>query len=221
MSQRQAFSSLAFGESPLFIDGKVGQIECLVQRQPEAKGMGIVCHPHPLHQGTMNNKVVHTVARAFYNKGIDVVRFNFRGVGKSEGHFDHSVGEVEDLQAVIEWLQTTSTIDLSSLYLAGFSFGAYIAAQGASQLPLCKQLFSIAPAVTNQPFQTLGKIQCPWLVVQGEQDEIISAQAVFDWYEARKQQQQDMKIVRLEETSHFFHGKLIDLRKHIENNLLI
>jgi len=220
MPEHQSFSSLQMGESHLLIQGKAGQLECIVQRQPEAKGIGIVCHPHPLHHGTMKNKVVHTVARAFHNKGIDVVRFNFRGVGKSAGQFGDSVGEIEDLQTVIQWLQTTANLNFLSLYLAGFSFGAYIAAQGATQSS-CKQLFSIAPAVTNQPYQTLGKIECPWLVVQADQDEVISAQAVYDWFEMRKQQQSDMKLIRLSEASHFFHGKLIYLRQQIENNLLI
>lgn len=208
------------GEKPFLLSGPAGWIETLgLQTKQSPQGVGIICHPHPQHEGTMHNKVVYTLSRAFTNKGLHAVRFNFRGVGKSEGHFDHSVGEVDDLKAVIDWVKTV--LPGLPIYLSGFSFGAYIAARGAS-LETCRQLFSIAPAVPNQPYEDLPAIPCPWVVVQGEEDEVISPQKVFAWYESTRQKTTvPMTLFKLPETSHFFHGKLVMLREIIEDNLLL
>lgn len=205
-------------EASFFISGEAGRLELLTTSPTETtqnKAVAVICHPHPLHQGTMNNKVVHTLSKAFHNKHLHTVRFNFRGVGKSEGTFGNSIGEVADLMSVLKWVD--STLDSPSIWLAGFSFGAYIAARGAS-LHACKQLFSIAPAVTNQPYESLSTVTCPWIVVQGEQDEVIAPEKVYQWFE--KSQKPNMQLIKFEQTSHFFHGKLIELREIIEKNFV-
>lgn len=208
------------GENHFLLEGPAGPLETItLSAKGECRGLGVVCHPHPLHEGSMHNKVVTTVARAFSNKGLHTVRFNFRGVGKSAGAFGNSVGEVADLMAVLAWLN--KIMPNQPLVLAGFSFGAYIAAMGATQTP-CSQLWSIAPAVPNQPYDQLPAMTCPWMILQGEQDEIIDPQTVYDWFETRKQQATaPMTLVKFSDTSHFFHGKLILLRDQVEDALLL
>ncbi len=128
-------------DAHILIEGEAGQLELLTtspdDQSTQNKGVAIICHPHPLHQGTMNNKVVHTLSKAFHNKGLYTVRFNYRGVGKSEGSYGDSIGEVADLLSVLKWVD--SVLDSPAIYLAGFSFGAFIAARGAA-LHDCKQL---------------------------------------------------------------------------------
>ena len=141
------------GESAFFVSGPVGQLEAILLKNAQpSQGVAVICHPHPLKEGTMHNKVVHTLSRAFLKRGIDSIRFNYRGVGKSEGSYGDSVGETADLLAVLAWVD--SLYPHSQIYLAGFSFGAYIAAMGATQ-HACHQLFSIAPAVAHQPYDQL------------------------------------------------------------------
>lgn len=213
------------GESHFFIPGPAGRLETLSLSVPAAKQpasvttprVGVICHPHPLKEGTMHNKVVHTLSRAFMHQGIHSLRFNYRGVGHSEGSFGDSIGEVADLMAVIAWLD--SVFPQADLYLAGFSFGAYIAAMGATQRT-CQHLFSIAPAVTIQPYDQLPPIRCPWTIVQGENDEVVSPEAVYTWYErAHPNALAPMNLIKMPDTGHFFHSKLILLREYIENNV--
>ncbi|MCS5710741.1 alpha/beta family hydrolase [Candidatus Berkiella aquae] len=203
-------------EAHFLIDGPAGQLEVLTTLpETQPMGVGVICHPHPLHQGTMNNKVVHTLSKAFAKKDLATVRFNYRGVGQSEGTFGNSIGEVADLMAVLQWVD--KVLDKPTLWLAGFSFGAYIAAMGATQ-HACQQLYSIAPAVNHQPYDELPAITCPWVIIQGEQDEVISPQVVYDWYAHHAQP--NMQLFKMPETSHFFHGHLITLRETVENHLV-
>ncbi len=198
-------------QQPITIAGPAGAIEAVLHdTDMPLTHVGIICHPHPLQEGTMHNKVVTTVARTFNNMGINAVRFNYRGVGLSEGLYGDVVGEVADCKAVVAWAQ--QQWPHAKLWLAGFSFGAYIAAAAAEQVPT-QQLISIAPAVERMPYSELGKINCPWLVIQGEADEVVTPQAVYDWFEALDAQK---TLIRLPDTGHFFHGKLMDLRREIE-----
>lgn len=203
-------------EAHFLIDGEAGHLE-LLTTSPEnpSNGVAVICHPHPLHQGTMTNKVVHTLSRAFHNQGLHTVRFNFRGVGKSEGTFGHSIGEVADLMSVLNWVDTV--LHKPKVWLAGFSFGAYIAAMGATKHPCC-QLYSIAPAVNHQPYDELLPITCPWVVIQGEKDEVIAPELVYNWYE--KTNKPNMQLFKLPDTSHFFHGNLIVLRDLVEKSFV-
>jgi len=207
------------GENRFLIQGPAGHLELLtLAAKEDAKGVAVICHPHPLYGGTLDNKVVHTLSRAFYHQGLHSVRFNFRGVGKSEGSFGHSEGEVEDLAAVLAWVD--EVLPAQKIVLAGFSFGAYIAARGALSHS-CEQLYSIAPAVSHQPYDLLPLLSCPWTVIQGEADEVISPQDVYAWFEKRQLSEPSMKLLKIPETSHFFHGHLITLRTLVEESLVL
>lgn len=199
---------------PLWLAGGAGVIEAHVEppEPGEARaGAAIVCHPHPLHEGTMHNKVVTMVARSLRELGLAVVRFNFRGVGESAGTYDGGRGESEDVEAIAHWLAQVRPGD--HLWLAGFSFGAYVAARAAQRLPV-RQLISVGPAVENFDFAGLRRPDCPWLVIQGEEDEIVKPEAVFEWAASVKP---PVQLIRMPETGHFFHRRLMDLRGALKN----
>ncbi len=197
----------------LTIPGVVGTLEALIDRtdQPTQPYVSVCCHPHPQHAGTMTNKVIHTAARAMATIGIPSIRFNFRGVGASEGEYGHAEGEQHDLKAVVRWAR--EQFPERKLVLVGFSFGAYISAMQAKHLEP-ELLISIAPPVGRIDFANLQLPACPWLVVQGEQDELVDANKVIDW---ATELEIPPQIVRMPETSHFFHGKLVALRESIES----
>ncbi len=196
-----------------FISGPVGNLESFATSPKENKKniTVIICHPHPLFGGTMNNKVVTTLAKTFDHLGCHTVRFNFRGVEKSEGKYSEGFGETEDACAIAKWVQTERPQD--ELWIAGFSFGSFVALQAAKKLAV-KKLILVAPAVEN--FNFGFEIPVPWILVQGEADEIVSPLAVFEWAEKCNVKP---KIIRMENTSHFFHGKLIELSEKLEEQL--
>ena len=208
------------GNQHFLLEGPAGVLEVLTTtpKKVVAKGIGIICHPHPLHDGAMTNKVVHTISKAFDLKGLKTVRFNFRGVGQSEGEFADGLGETDDLIAVLHWVKRTCP-DLP-IWLGGFSFGALVAARGAKKIPI-QQLLTVAPAVTRCEYQTLDIVHCPWLVIQGEEDEVIAAESVYQWFEEiNNQPGTEATLVKVPEASHFFHGKLIELRQLILDNFI-
>lgn len=188
------------------IDGPAGRLEALVEEPPEGSdAMALVCHPHPQHEGTMHNKVAYTLARSFYRLGAVAVRFNFRGVGRSQGAYADGEGETEDALAAGAWMRRRWPA--SRLYLAGFSFGAGIALRCASQLSP-HGLVTVAPPVPRiGPFEPP---RCRWLVVQGEADEIVDPQAVRAWAEAVEPRPD---LAAFPDTGHFFHGQLGALRQ--------
>lgn len=192
--------------------GPVGVLEAVVHLpdNPDYGRFGVICHPHPLQDGTMNHKVVTTVVKAFIAHNIPCIRFNFRGVGNSAGSYGDVIGEVADCMAVVDWV--LQQWPQTQLYMAGFSFGAYIAAEVATKVTT-KQLISIAPSVERMPYYELPKITCPWLVIMGEQDEVVVPQAVFTWYD---QLDATKALVKFPEAGHFFHGKLPQLQQAIE-----
>jgi alpha/beta superfamily hydrolase len=153
---------------------------------------------------------VTTLAKTFQGMGATTVRFNFRGVMRSEGQFDQGKGELDDLLAVIDWVQRERM--KKEIWLAGFSFGSFIAAKAATQIPVNK-LVTVAPPVQDFPMQNLPPITCPWVLVQGELDDIVPAKEVFAWAEARNPQP---IILRFPQAGHFFHGQLAELRARIE-----
>jgi alpha/beta superfamily hydrolase len=198
----------------LTLAGVAGSIEALVEL-PEAsvarRGMALICHPHPLHEGTMHNKVVTMIARSLRELGLIAVRFNFRGVGLSEGTYDNGKGESDDAAAIARWMLEARPDH--QLWLAGFSFGSYVAARASQSLPV-RQLISVGPAVENFDFGGLKRPDCPWVVIQGEEDEVVAPQAVFDWAASVKP---PVQLIRMPETGHFFHRRLMDLRGALKN----
>jgi len=187
--------------------GAAGSIECAIDEPAAgtARGLAVLCHPHPLHGGTMDNKIVQTLARTLVPLGYTSVRFNFRGVGASAGQWDQGAGEVDDALSVIQAHRTAG----QPLVLGGFSFGAYVASQAAARLPAgppAERLVLVGPAV--QTFD-MAPVPADTLVIHGEADEVVPLIAVFDW--ARPQ---GLPVMVVPGAGHFFHGQLT-LLKHI------
>lgn len=194
------------------LPGPAGELEVMTEA-PDAINqdiVAIICHPHPLFGGTMKNKVVSTLARTCKELAIPTVRFNFRGVGQSTGTFDEGVGEVDDLLAVLAWVKTVKP--QAKVWLAGFSFGACISAKVAARTPAIAQLISIAPPVMRWEFEKIHTMTCPWLVVQGDADEVVPATEVFAWF---AQYHPAATVIDMPGASHFFHGRLIELREQL------
>jgi len=202
----------------VLLTGAAGQIEVVVDR-PDAEharaGVAVICHPHPLHGGTMHNKVVTMIERSLLETGLATVRFNFRGVGKTEGEHDNGRGETLDLLTVAEWVTQQRPDD--ALWLAGFSFGAYVALLGARHLAV-KQMISVAPPAGRWDFSAVLPPTCPWLVVQGEDDDVVEPQQVYDWIDGMPQGERPA-LIRMPDTGHFFHRRLMDLRGAIKNGV--
>ncbi|MGI9259080.1 MAG: alpha/beta hydrolase [Gammaproteobacteria bacterium] len=180
--------------------------ECPKIRSP--RGVAVVCHPHPLHGGTMENKVVHTLARAFLAVDCASIRFNYRGVGKSEGGYDDGRGEADDAIAIARW--ATQQWPDSPLLMAGFSFGAIVAI-GVESLLTPIALVAVAPPVKRLPPQ-LKQPQCPWLVVQGDEDTVVDTDDVVDWFNSLDPGP-ELRVMTGSE--HFFHGRLTELRENV------
>ena len=201
-------------DKPIIISGPAGALEAMITLPAAgtpAKAIGIVCHPHSLYGGSMKNKVVTTLARVFKDLGAVVIRFNFRGVGASEGAFDHGIGETDDLLAVIQWAQLAYPDH--DLWLAGFSFGSYVAARTAAFLHAkITKLVLVAPAVNHFDFAALPPFSCPTWVVQGDQDEVVPAAEVYDWIKHRTP---PPELLRFPDATHFFHGKLKELQSEL------
>lgn len=196
---RKATASASFE-----IAGPAGALEAVLDRSTNADAadaVAVVCHPHPLQQGTMTNKVVTTVARAFTRLGADAVRFNFRGVGKSAGSYADGVGERDDALAVVAWCR--ERWPGRRLYLGGFSFGAAVAAAIAARVAPAG-LVTVAPPVDRLPADFVPPA-CPWLLVHGEADDVVPLRPVLDWV-ARLPERP--RVVTLPGVGHFFHGNL-------------
>lgn len=189
------------------ITGPAGALEAVVEEPQGYSGgrIGVICHPHSLHGGTLNNKVVHTLARTFQEAAVATVRFNFRGVGASEGSFDNGIGETDDTLAVVEWARTRWPG--AALWLAGFSFGGAVAIRAATRAP-ARALVSVAPAIGRIEIGSVT-VQCPWLIVQGDADDVVEPQTVFDWASRLNPKP---AVTVLAGAGHFFHGRLHDLR---------
>ncbi|MCK9467920.1 MAG: hypothetical protein M0Q49_00775 [Porticoccaceae bacterium] len=195
----------------VLVDGPAGVLEArhhAAATETVAPWVAVVCHPHPLHGGTMDNKVVTTLTRAYGALDIPSVRFNFRGVGASEGVHADGVGEVEDLAAVADWAR--QRYPAARLLLAGFSFGSGVAGNGALSLEDVDHLTLVAPPVGRYGFTRLTSFPCPWTLVMGEQDELVDPAGVFAWAE---RQSPSPRVLRLPEAGHFFHGHLVQLRE--------
>lgn len=204
---------------PLEVTGSAGLLQVVAEEpldasSPAPQAFAVVCHPHPLHGGTMDNKVVTTLARSFHALGLPTLRFNYRGVGSSQGSWDEGRGETQDALAVLA--AGRARWPGAAPWLAGFSFGGYVAfnasthAQGAD----VARLVTIAPALPRH-YPDPARVPvppCPWLVVQGGADEVIDPQQVIDW---SRQVPAQPQVVVLPDVGHFFHGQLEALRSHV------
>jgi len=190
------------------VAGPAGNIEVALDLPVSTpRGMALVCHPNPSQGGTMDNKVVQTVARAFLQLGYRTVRFNFRGIGQSEGAWDEGRGEVDDAMAV---LQATRE-DGEPWVLAGFSFGGYVASRVMERVTEAPQrLVLVGPATSR--FDT-APVPPDTLVIHGEVDDVVPLAAVLDW--ARPQ---NLPVTVVPGVGHFFHGQLPLLKNLVVRN---
>src|SRR6266850_1280787 len=187
-----------------FVAGPAGRIECAVDRPESApRGVALIAHPHPLYGGTLNNKVVQTLARSFLELGYETWRPNFRGVGATEGVHDEGSGELDDLHAVLDYLKAEKPV------LAGFSFGAAVQARLAQRVAP-ERLVLVGVGVTR--LETPA-VRADTLVIHGENDETVPLAAVLDW--ARPQ---ELPVVLVPGADHFFHRKLQVLRTIVTSN---
>ena len=193
------------------IAGPAGAIECAIDLSTgEPRGTAVVCHPHPQHGGTMDNKVVQTLARAFVHLGWRSVRFNFRGVGASVGAWDDGMGEVDDALAVIAAHRTAG----EPFMLAGFSFGAYVASQAAARLPddaKPRRMVLVGPSTLRQQ---MADVPADTVVIHGEIDDVVPLAATLDWARPLA-----LPVIVFPGVGHFFHGQLGVLKNWVVQEL--
>jgi alpha/beta superfamily hydrolase len=189
------------------VAGPVGDLQCAID-SPDGPphGLAVVCHPHPQHGGTLDNKVVVTLARAFVQCGWRAARFNYRGVGASAGRWDQGRGEIDDALAVATALREPG----QALALAGFSFGGYVASHAAAALHP-ERLVLVGPATATF---TVAPVPADTLVIHGQADEVVPLAATLDW--ARPQA---LPVVVVPGGGHFFHGQLSLLKSLVVRHL--
>jgi uncharacterized protein len=221
------------------IGGPAGKLEALLE-EPEGPpaSFGVLCHPHPLHGGTLHNKVVHTLARALHEFSVPTVRFNYRGVGASEGSYADGMGETEDALAAVEWGR--QRWPAADLWLLGFSFGARVAIRAGVRAG-ARLLVTVAPSLdrgvadggvgaapASIPHAASREATaapaegppCPWLIVQGDADDVVDTRSVLEWASrlslAREAAALPALTVHvLHGAGHFFHGRLPELREAV------
>ena len=191
------------------IRGPAGALEAILESPGDAeiKGVAVVCHPHPQHGGTMHNKVAHTLARSFVRSNFAVLRFNFRGTEGSDGVYDNGVGELDDALAAMAWMRQHKTE--VPLWLAGFSFGAAIAVRAAVARDV-DGLISVAPAIYRFAGNLDDQPDCPWLIIQGDEDELVEIDETVEWVDSLDPGPELLVVPGAE---HFFHGRLHELRE--------
>lgn len=195
----------------LFLDGPAGRLQAVleVESGDAPHGAAVVLHPHPQHGGTMHNKVVHTLARSFVRLGFATLRFNFRGTESSDGDYDEGRGELMDALAAMDWMR--KRYPQLPLWLAGFSFGAAIGIRAAVEQRV-DGLISIAPAVYRFASGLETQPECPWLIVQGDKDELVAIDETVAWVDGLAP---GPELLVMPGAEHFFHGRLVELREAV------
>jgi hypothetical protein len=204
----------------IVISGPEGRLEGRYHHAKEENApIALMLHPHPQHGGTMNNKVVYTLYHAFVKRGFSALRFNFRGVGKSQGIFDRGEGELSDAAAALDWLQSYNS-NAAACWIAGFSFGAWIGMQLLMRRPEIDYFISVAPPADMFDFGFLAPCPASGLIVQGDRDQLVSAEAVQRLAQ-KLAHQRDVKIAHhvIPGADHFFHNHLEPLGAAIERYL--
>jgi len=185
------------------IDGPAGPLEVVINAPETPRAIALIAHPHPQQGGTLDNKVVQTLAKAFFALDHVAVRFNFRGVGQSAGTFDAGEGETEDALAALSFAQSRYALQ-GPPALAGFSFGSFVQTRVAKRITAGRMVL-VGPAVGRFAVET---VPADTIVIHGEEDDVVLLADVFAW--ARPQQ---LPIVVFPGTGHFFHGRLLQLQQ--------
>lgn len=193
------------------IPGPAGELEAILESPGDAeiKGVAVVCHPHPQHGGTMHNKVAHTLARSFVRSEFAVLRFNFRGTEGSDGVYDNGIGELDDALAAMAWMRQQKAD--GPLWLAGFSFGAAIAVRAAVARDV-DGLICVAPAIYRFAGNLDAQPDCPWLIIQGDEDELVEIDETVEWVDSLEP---GPELLVMPGAEHFFHGRLHELREAV------
>ena len=200
----------------VIINGPAGRLEARYHHESESNSpIAILLHPHPQFGGTMNNQVIYHLYYAFVERGFSVLRFNFRGVGRSQGLFDNGPGELSDAATALDWMQTYNP-DSQTCWIAGVSFGAWVAMQLLMRRPEIEGFISIAPPANLYDFSFLAPCPSSGLMVNGEQDRVVSTESVAELVKKLKTQKGitiDHSII--EGANHFFEGRTDELMEDI------
>ncbi len=204
----------------VIFNGPEGRLEGRYQhsKAPTAP-IALMLHPHPQHGGTMNNKVIYNLYHAFARQGFSVLRFNFRGVGRSQGVYDRGEGELSDAASALDWLQSINE-NASACWIAGFSFGAWIGMQLLMRRPEIAGFVSVAPPANQYDFSFLAPCPSSGLVIQGSRDEIVPEAAVSKLVDKLSQQRGitiDYRVIP--GANHFFTEQMEELNGHVEDYL--
>ena len=204
----------------LIINGPSGRLEARYHHEtPTNSPIALILHPHPQFGGTMNNQVVYALYYMFVERGFSVLRFNFRGVGRSQGAFDHGQGELADSASALDWAQTINP-EARSCWIAGFSFGAWIGMQLLMRRPEIEGFISVAPPANLYDFSFLAPCPSSGLIIHGDKDAVVPAKDVQGLVEKLKTQKGiiiDQKIVP--GANHFFDNKIEPLMLNITTYL--
>ena len=202
----------------VIINGPDGRLEGRFQagKEPNAP-IALILHPHPQHGGTMNNKVVYNLYHSFTRQGFAVLRFNFRGVGRSQGSFDRGEGELSDAASALDWLQSINP-NAQGCWVAGFSFGAWIGMQLLMRRPEIEGFVSVAPPANIYDFSFLAPCPASGLVVQGSADDLVPEPAVRKLVD-KLSNQRDIEITYqiIENANHFFGNEMEQLTGAVED----
>lgn len=200
----------------VFFNGPAGRIEGRYTQSANRKApVVLVLHPHPVHGGTMNNKVVYSAYKSFADNGFTALRINFRGVGQSQGSFDNGIGELTDATTAMDWLQMHNPLS-ESFWVAGFSFGSWVGMQLIMRRPEINYFVSISPPVNKYDFSFLSPCPIPGLIIQGNNDSIVPEESVIDLVDRlSKQKHSRIEYKTIHGADHFFRSKLDDLEQAI------
>ncbi len=205
----------------VYFNGPAGRIEGkYYQSSNEKAPVALILHPHPLYGGSMNNKVVYSIYRAFVQNELSVLRINFRGVGKSQGEFDGGVGELTDAATALDWLQLHNPLT-SQYWIAGFSFGSWIALQLIMRRPEINNFIAVSPPVNKFDFSFLAPCPIPGLIIHGDQDSIVDETSVINLSDKlSKQKHIKVDYKSIAGADHFFRNKIGDLETLVSDHVL-
>lgn len=205
----------------VIISGPEGRIEARYhQSSIKNAPVAIVLHPHPQHGGTMNNKVAYNIYHAFARNGFSVARFNFRGVGRSQGAFDDGIGELADAATVLDWLQLQNNNSAASYWMGGFSFGSWVGMQLLMRRPEIEGFIAVSPPAGKYDFNFLSPCPAHGLIIQGDEDSIVSETEVArlaDKLARQKNAGVEYRVIL--GADHFFRTKMDDLNSHLDDYL--
>lgn len=200
--------------------GPAGRLEGRFHKSDHPNApLAVVLHPHPQFGGTMNNRIVYQLFHAFVDRDFSVLRFNFRGVGRSQGAFDHGIGELSDAAASLDWLQSFNN-NAAYCWVAGFSFGAWIGMQLLMRRPEIYGFLSIAPPANMYDFAFLAPCPSAGLILHGRSDQVVPENDVAKLHERLSAQRGlDIRYREIEGANHFFDGKIDEMTKEVEDYL--